>query len=206
MPEMTVDAEQPAANGSASGGGLSFRRIGVSLVVVAAIVAGIVLLNGAQDRPGASAAISVAGSGPAPRIGAVAPDFEAVDLNRKIVKLSDFRGKPVWINFWASWCPPCRAETPEVEAAYQEKQGDGVVLLGVSVGEEAAAVKPYVEQSGITYTVLLDPDETVAGRYRVNGLPTHLFVDRDGVVQVIQVGGMSKSAILKRLDGIMPRG
>ena len=204
MPEVAVGVDE-------AGGGVGVRgfrgnggRLVVSLVVVAAILVGVELLTSGQDRAGAFSAVNVTGaSGPAPRIGSLAPDFEAPDLSGKAVRLSDFRGRPVWINFWATWCPPCRAEVPDIQAAYQEKQGDGLVLLAVDLGEDANAVRRYVEASGITYTVVLDSDGSIAARYRVNGLPTHVFVDRAGSVRGLQIGGLSKSAFLGRLAGIL---
>ncbi len=180
------------------------RRVVVSLAVVLAIATGLYLLDTGRESVGASTAVDVRGAGPAPRVGTAAPDFELTSLDGKTVRLSDFRGRPVWVNFWASWCPPCRAETPDVQGAYAEKQGEGLVLLGISIGEGADAVRSYVQTAGITYTVLLDPDQAVAGRYRITGIPTHFFVDRDGVIRGMQSGGLSRSALLKRLAVILP--
>lgn len=185
--------------------GRTVRRTVACLVVVLAIAAGIHLLDAAEDDVGGAAPVNPGSvSGAAPRVGAAAPDFEAMDLEGRPVRLSDLRGRPVWLNFWASWCPPCRAEIPDVEAAYRERRDQGLVLLGISVGEDAATVRRYAETTGLSYTVVLDPDGSIAGRYRINGIPAHFFVDADGVVQAAQVSGLGQQAILKRLDTIMP--
>ncbi len=181
------------------------RRVVVALAVVLAIAAGLYYLDTGREQAGPSTAVNLAGAtGPAPKVGSPAPDFQAASLSGATVRLSDFRGKPVWLNFWASWCPPCRAETPDVEATYEARKGEGLVLLAVSINEEAAPVKSYVEASGITFTVGLDPSTRIAGRYRINGLPTHFFIDRDGFIRDMQVGGLSRAAMQKKLAKIMP--
>jgi peroxiredoxin len=192
------------------GSGVSLRRVVVSLAVVLAIAVGLFFLDpslfpGLSQRSGigASSPVEVGGSGPAPRAGSPAPDFELADLDGGKVKLSDFRGRPVWINFWATWCPPCRAEIPDVEAAYQERKGQGLALLSVSIGEDAETVRQFVGTYGMTSTVLLDPDNIAASLYRINGIPTHLFVDKDGVIRELVVGGLNKGTVAGRLDAIM---
>ena len=181
--------------------GVTPARVIVGLVAVLAIVGAIYLLDPSQQN---ATSIDVAAStAPAPRVGQPAPDFELPNLDGKVVKLSDFKGQPVWINFWASWCPPCRAETPDVEAAYKAKHPQGLTLLAISIGEDAASVRGYVQSAGMTSTVLVDSSEVVASRYRVNGIPTHLFVDKDGIVRDLVSGGLSRSSIDQRLGAIM---
>ena len=192
-----VEIERPSS-------GISLTRIAVSLVAVLAIVGAIYLLE--SSRPTGTSATSLnasASSVPAPRVGQPAPDFQLPNLDGKVVKLSDYKGQPVWINFWASWCPPCRAETPDVEAAYENSHPKGLTLLAISMGEDAATVRNYVATTGMTSTVLLDSSETVATLYRVNGIPTHLFVDKDGIIRDLVSGGLSRSTIDQRLSLIM---
>jgi cytochrome c biogenesis protein CcmG, thiol:disulfide interchange protein DsbE len=139
-----------------------------------------------------------------------APDFSLPDLDGRTVSLGDFAGRPVWINIWASWCAPCRAEMPDISAVYQEVQArdaqagrsDGPVLLLVSIGEDPAAVRRFLENGKYRLPVLLDPAFSVTERYRVNGLPTHYFVGRDGTIRDLAIGGLKPNAMRARLAKI----
>jgi cytochrome c biogenesis protein CcmG, thiol:disulfide interchange protein DsbE len=195
-----VEPEQPAGGGRAN-----LRRYGLSLLVVVGIAAGLFFLDEGRTASAGYTSVTVAeSSGPPPRIGEPAPDFAVSDLDGSTYRLSDLKGKPVWLNFWASWCPPCRAETPDVEAVYEEKKSEGLVLLAVSLGEEARPVRSYVDAAGITFRVGLDTNTQIASRYRINGLPTHFFIDRDGIIRDMQVGGLNRATMYKKLQKIMP--
>ena len=216
MSEPVLDTSRPSGNElneeagdavqiSGPRPGVTVTRIAISLVAILAIVGAIYLLDSRQQGT-ANAATSISvpgGTGQAPRVGSPAPDFELPNLDGKPVRLSDYRGQPVWINFWATWCPPCRAELPDIEAAYKDRKGQGLALLAISIGEDAPVVKQYVEKMGMTSTVLVDSAEAVASRYRVNGIPTHLFIDKDGIIRDLVVGGLSKTTIGQRLGSIM---
>ena len=120
--------------------------------------------------------------------GNLAADFTLDTIDGQEVSLSDYRGNVVMINFWATWCPPCRAEIPDFEAAYQARQDDGFVVLGVNVEEPREAVAPFAQAIGMSYPVLLDRRGQVMKMYRAPGLPISLILDRDGVIQVRHVG------------------
>jgi peroxiredoxin len=120
--------------------------------------------------------------------GNLAADFTLETIDGTDVSLSDYRGNVVMINFWATWCPPCRAEIPDFEAAYQSRQGDGFVVLGINVEEPREAVAPFAQAIGMSYPVLLDRGGQVMKMYRSPGLPMSLILDRDGVIQVRHVG------------------
>jgi len=140
-----------------------------------------------------------------PKIGEEAPDFTAVGLNGAIVSLSDFRGKPVWINFWGSWCPPCRAEMPDIQTAYEELGPQGLVLLAVSLGDKPSEAAAFAEKNGVTFTILLDPDRTLTSEpYPIYNFPTHIFVDGDGIVRNIVLSEMSVDQALEAAGTIMP--
>src|SRR5689334_6870295 len=98
-----------------------------------------------------------------PKVGDVAPDFETSDVFGNRVRLSDFRGHPVWLMFWGSWCPPCRAEFPDIVAAYKQLAPEGVRLLAVSLREPAVTAAAYAADNHATFLVLSDPDETDTG-------------------------------------------
>lgn len=127
-------------------------------------------------------------------VGDVAPNFQLKTLEGETVKLSDFRGKKVFINFWATWCGPCRAEMPHMQEIY-EKYGDEVVILAVnatSTERSVNAVKEFVEEYDLTFPILLDETNEVNARYQALQLPTTYFVNSEGVLKIQRkVGPMS---------------
>lgn len=129
-----------------------------------------------------------------PNVGQLAPDFTLTDLEGEPVKLSDLRGRAVLLNFWASWCPPCRAEMPDLQEAH-EKYSDGIRILAVNIQEDKEAVKNFVQEFGLTFTVLLDSDGSVARTYRIAAIPTSFFIDRNGIIRLRWVGALSKQAL-----------
>jgi peroxiredoxin len=106
-------------------------------------------------------------------------DFTLTDLEGKAWSLKSLKGKVVLVNFWATWCPPCRKEIPDLEALYKQFKNQGLVVLAIS-DEEAGKVKPFVAQQGISYTVLLDPGRKVNTLFRVRGIPKTFIYDRSG--------------------------
>ncbi len=137
------------------------------------------------------------------RIGAAAPDFRLVRLDGSEVRLSDYRGQRVLVNFWATWCPPCRAEMRDLDQVAQSGKTSGSVVLGVDQLETDTQVRTFIEGLGITdIVVLLDSEGRVSSTYRVNGLPSSFFVDADGVLRDIAVGALSQSTATYRLDRI----
>lgn len=120
-------------------------------------------------------------------VGYSAPDFELTDLDGKRVRLSDFRGKPVVLNFWATWCPPCRQELPIFQDLHQ-RRGDAFVLLAVSEGESQQDVLAFVHEYGYTFRVLLDPQLSVGRAYDARGIPKTFVIDPDGVIVYIRQG------------------
>jgi peroxiredoxin len=133
-----------------------------------------------------------------PKVGDVAPDFETEDVFGNPVRLSQFRGHPIWLMFWGSWCPPCRAEFPEVQRAYEQLEPDGLRLLGVSVRETPLDAASYAAKNGATWLVLSDPDERDTGEsYPLYNVPTHMFIDADGIVRSIVISDMSEPLALE---------
>jgi len=124
----------------------------------------------------------------APVVGAVAPDFILTNLAGESVSLSQFRGQPVVVNFWATWCVPCRQEMPTFQQAFEQHQAEGLVILALDLAEDASLVEPFVEEFGLSFEILYDSDGAINKHYLVNGLPRTVFIDRQGVIQHIQVG------------------
>lgn len=148
-------------------------------------------------------------SSPSPREGFFAPDFTLDTLQGGQVRLSDLRGKIVVINFWASWCPPCRAETPALQNSYERYKDSGVVILGVNLTDQDSLndVKDFVRQFGLTYPILLDRDGSTSLRYRIQGLPSTYFLNRAGVIRTVVVGGpMSETFIASKIEALLQEG
>ena len=124
----------------------------------------------------------------------LAPDFRLTNLDGKVVMLSDFRGKTVVLNFWASWCPPCRAEMPEFQALFDQRGTEGsddLVVLAVNFlrDDTVGAATNFITQQGFTFPVVFDTTRgDVAARYGVRGLPATFFIDRNGVVRTTALG------------------
>ena len=193
------------ADGTTRWGGVRPRDL-VTTVVIGLIVIGIVYaVNWTGAESGDTTAVDLAFNSayPAPRIGGTPTDFTVIGLDGQAVRLSDYRGQPVWLNFWATWCPPCRAEMPDINAVYEEYAPRGLVILALSMGEDGDTVRQYVQKADMRFTVGLDSRREIASIYRVAGIPTHIFIDRDGVIQDIQIGGMSREAMKKKLAKVM---
>ncbi len=148
--------------------------------------------------------ITASASGPAPKIGNPAPDFELQSLDGSVIKLSDLRGQGVWISFWASWCPPCRAENPDIESIYLKYRDDGLAIVAVNLGENPTTVSGYVERTGLTFPVGLDWTTGVAATYRIVGIPSHYFVDPDGVLRYRRIGALSREQMEEKVQSILP--
>jgi peroxiredoxin len=199
------------------------RQIAVGLVIVATAV---VLLLAATAPLGTTGGIGprdpratpyVIGSAPANglRPGDRAPDFTAVrgdgstfmltDLAGRPVRLADLRGKAVWVNFWASWCPPCQAETPVLRDTYAAFRDRGLEVVGISVQEtNAADVAAYANRYGLGYTVAADLSADIFHRYGVYALPTQYFIDPDGIIRAVVQGPMDMTSAAQQIEAILP--
>ena len=114
------------------------------------------------------------------RIGKAAPDFTVGD-SAKSVRLADYRGKIVMVNFWASWCGPCIQETPALVALHHERPD--IAILGISIDEDPGAYRRFLERFHVDYTTVLDPDQTVAKKYGADGWPETYIIDRSGILR-----------------------
>lgn len=140
-----------------------------------------------------------AASGAAPKIGEVAPEFTLLDVNGKPTGLSDFRGKTVVMNFWATWCPPCRKEFPELVKLHDRNVDRGLVVLGVDLQESPDIVRNFLNEFGANYPVVIDTKGDVASQYRLLGLPTTYFIDGEGVIRAQHVGLLTEDILTKKL-------
>jgi thiol-disulfide isomerase/thioredoxin len=144
------------------------------------------------------------GEAPAPEVGKQAPDFELDTLDGQTVVLSQLKGRLVLVNFWATWCGPCRHEMPFLQQLYEDWPGSELVLLAVNVGEGSSDVSQFLQSYGFSFPVLLDGQATIAQRYNVMGIPTTFFIDKEGVIQNIKVGTFQSQVeietILSKID------
>ena len=127
---------------------------------------------------------------PAPVVGAPAPDFTLQTVDGESLRLSDLRGKVVAVNFWATWCAPCRLEMPDLQER-AERFPDRLAVIGVDFAETAEEVAAFRREVGIDFPLLLDPEADVQRLYRVLGYPTTFFVDEEGTIQFQHIGLMS---------------
>jgi peroxiredoxin len=126
---------------------------------------------------------NVAALAEAPRVGRTAPDFSLLTLDGREMRLSDYRGHLVFLNFWATWCGPCKVEMPAIEKLYREFRPKGFAVVAVSSDPEGAAVtRPYRDSLGLSFTIAHDPDMLVSRLYGVHSLPVTFLVNRDGVI------------------------
>ena len=141
------------------------------------------------------------GSGPAPRVGAEAPDFTLTDTDGNEVTLSTLRGKPVMVNFWATWCPPCRAEIPEIVKLYSETGDEArpYEVLGVATQSDTATIKAFSQEFNMTFPLLPDAQGRVVSDYHVLPIPTTFFVDGEGIIRHIQTGPVTRELMEKWL-------
>ena len=138
-------------------------------------------------------------------VGDLAPEFTGTDNGQTIqlndldgnpIRLADLRGRPVWISFWASWCPPCQAETPILRDVFNEHAAQGLALVAISVQETSADdVRAYVQKYGLNYTVGFDATSAIFHTYHAYGLPTQLFLDRNGVIRDVVLGPVSETQV-----------
>ncbi|BCG48593.1 Thiol:disulfide oxidoreductase related to ResA [Citrifermentans bremense] len=138
--------------------------------------------------------------------GAAAPDFTLQDLSGKQVQLSSLKGKVVLVNFWATWCPPCREEIPSMVKLNQVMQGKNFQMLAISVDEGGKqAVQEFFRQNGVSLPALFDTDGSVSRRYGTTGVPETFIVDGKGIIRKKVIGGVDWSApeVLQYLEGLM---
>jgi peroxiredoxin len=199
------------------------RQIGVGLVVVIAVVMVLLALTAPLGTTGQNGPRNPRATpfivGPAPAVGLhpgdQAPDFTVTrsdgsgftltDLDGHPVSLAALRGKAVWVNFWASWCPPCQAETPVLRDTYNAYHGRGLEVVGISVQEtNAADVGAYAIRYGLPYTIAADLSADIFHRYGAYALPTQYFIGPDGIIRSVINGPMDTESAAQQIEAILP--
>jgi peroxiredoxin len=182
-------------------GGDDRRPVPLGLVVLVGVglLAGVMMAALTLINPAAT--LGSGGSGvptPVPdRVaeGAAAPDFTAETASGEQVALSDYAGQPVILNFWATWCAPCRVEMPALQAASERYADQGVVLLAVNASESRDQVADYMDELGLTFPAVLDPQGEIIDLYEVRVFPTTIWIDAEGVVRAEHYGALDDALI-----------
>jgi cytochrome c biogenesis protein CcmG, thiol:disulfide interchange protein DsbE len=140
-----------------------------------------------------------ADAGPAPQTGFRAPDFTLQTITGETYTLSDLQGSAVLVNMWATWCPPCKAEMPAMQKVYEEYKDQGLVVLAVNstFQDTQANIAPFIEEYGLTFPILLDTTSQVTRAYRVRSLPSSYFINRQGIITEVVIGGPMSEALLR---------
>lgn len=211
MTDKTLPDERPQQRREYAGPGFTF---GIAALVVAVVGFGIWFLEIRGDGGGVEAeagmgvvalaeSLNPTGEAPAAEVGRAAPAFRLRTLDGSAAELTEFRGRYVLLNFWASWCGPCRGETPALQAFF-ERGSPGLVVVGVNQQETAETAQAFTDQFAVTYPIVLDADGQVSGAYRVStGLPVSFLIDPDGVIQRVHLGALT-DADLAELAAELP--
>jgi peroxiredoxin len=194
-----------------SGGWL---RTALGLAVLAAIVGGLVAfdrLSGGDEARVVEVDEGVleeivtpeAGLGPqdsrSPEIGEQAPEFILRDAEGNLQQLADYRGRAVWLNFWATWCDPCKRELPDIQKLADEFEDDGLVVLTVNYQQSAEAAQGFMDERDLDLPILLDRTGDVYDQYRLRGLPDSFFIGEDGVLRAMQIGFLEEDEMRDKL-------
>ena len=172
------------------------RLLALGLVLIGAgLVLGVGLIFYLRNRP---AEVGF------PRVGTRMAGFRLQDLQGRQINLSDFQGKTVLINAWATWCPPCREEMPML-VDYGRRNPSGVKILAINAGETQAEAAAFAQEYGMSFPVLLDPDSRFLDSILVDNLPTTILVGPDGVVRAVHVGVMSEAIFTSEILAKIPR-
>jgi len=138
-------------------------------------------------------------------VGQAAPDFNLASLDGGQIQLSELRGRPVVVNFWATWCTPCRREMPDFQSVFERFEKDGLMVIGLNVGEARVGIEQFRDQVGFTFPILIDKEEEAQTAYRILPLPATFFIDRTGKINAIYQHQMSAAQIESEAIRILAR-
>jgi cytochrome c biogenesis protein CcmG/thiol:disulfide interchange protein DsbE len=192
MPEQAITERTQEAQPRAQSRGL----IALASVAILALAFGLVWIQSSKYEP--------------LTVGKIAPEFELPDLVDKSVRLSDFRGKVVFLNFWATWCKPCREEMPSMEILYKNFERDGLVVLAISIDRVTTKkdIPPFVKSLNLTFPILIDSWGQTDKRYKLMGVPETYIIDQQGVLREKVIGPRDWTILdnLQTLTGLLKAG
>lgn len=161
--------------------------IALTMIVIAALT----WLVGGSDDGFTEITIASEAGVVAPEVGKAPTPFSGLTYDGKPAALADYAGQPVWLTFGGSWCRDCRVEMPDVIDAYNRYQPEGLVVLGVFINEPATDTADYARRTGIPFPIVSDASGKIASAYRLMGVPTHVFIGRDGLIKDLRIGALS---------------
>jgi len=168
----------------------------LTAILVTIVTTGLLITGCAGDSESESSVATV---------GEAAPNFELQNLDGQSISLSSLKGKPVLVNFWATWCSPCVSEMPYIQEIHEDWSDSGLMVLAINMGDSASEVEQFLQEHDLSLPVLLDIKKVAAPKYGIRAIPTTFFIDKDGIVRNKVIGAFpSKAAIESRLNDIVP--
>jgi peroxiredoxin len=200
------------------------RQLAVLAIAIVVVAVGLVVITTPLGRTGppspndpkATQFVLDADAKIGVRVGQIAPElsvplqdgttYQLTDLNGRPVRLADLRGKAVWINFWASWCPPCQSETPVIRDLAERYADRGLVVIGISVQETSVSdIRAYATRYQLGYTIAADLSGNIFRLYHPPGLPTQVFVGPEGAIRSVVLAPLTETDAVARIEAILPR-
>ncbi|MCC3374799.1 TlpA disulfide reductase family protein [Cohnella sp. REN36] len=183
------------------------KKTWLALLFAAGAATYILCRSFAGGDAGADAAAPAAARKEAPEIDALAPGFKMTGMDGKIYTLGQFRGKPVILNFWASWCGPCQDEAPSLKQLHERHKGDLQILaVNLTAADNESDARRFVKDHGFAFPVLLDEDGKISRRYRIRPIPTTFFIDGQGVIVDGVLGALPADALNRRAERLLGTG
>lgn len=178
------------------------KRISLLIAAVAAMTAAVIILmnTGLPERAQFTGEILPNGLMMAPELNAIAPDFTLNTLDGAEINLTSLRGTPLLINYWATWCEPCRVEMPILQEFYERHRASGVRILAVNLGETPDIIRRWVDEYGLTFDIILDPQQSLAALYQIRGQPSTYAISPSGIITAIYYGPVNTD----QLQAIIP--
>lgn len=186
---------------------VSRKKFGLLFSAVIAMSAGLLLIAevGVPQRGLFTGQLSLDGQLIAPELNAIAPGFQVSTLSGQKLSLNDLRGKPVVVNFWATWCEPCRVEMPELQRFYDAHKVEGLRIIAVNIGETPQVVGKWARALGLTFDIGLDSTQSVGALYQLRGQPSTYIISPGGVITDIFYGPIPQNSLQDALTPYLSR-
>ena len=138
-----------------------------------------------------------------PAVGKAPTGFTGLSYSGQTIALAGYAGKPLWLTFGASWCRDCRVEAADLEATYEKYRSQGLNVLAVFINDPPSDIAGFAKRAGLTFPIVADQGAKIGGAYRLVGIPTHIFIGRDGLIREIKIGALSKDEMEQTVAGIL---